>query len=138
MNGSALDYGVAGVALGVVFAALRMLDRYLPSPNGKEEPKLECPNKIHTLAKTLGDIDSHLKRLHIAGDTTMTGVLRLVEQHAAGPDGVERFKISPRLERVIEETGEHQRDMLVEVRGMTKSIAELVEFLKKHNGSNRK
>lgn len=137
MNGQLPELGAIGVAMACVLALFETVKRFLPPRNGNDV-KLECPNKIYGINTRLAQMDSNIKHTLDAVKTSMAGIDTLVRQHAAGPDGVERFKISPRLEKVIEETGEHQREMLEVQKRIANDMQELVKLYKKNGNGGTK
>jgi len=137
MNGQLPELGAIGVAMACVLALFKAIERFIPPRNGNGA-KLECPNKIHGINERMRQIDSNLKHTLDTTRTIMAGVEILVRQHAAGPDGVERFKISPRLEKVIEETAEHQKELLETQKRIEGYMQELVKISKQSGNGGSK
>jgi len=87
------------LALTVVLAAFRFIDYRIG--NGKRAIIAECPHKVEALAETMHNMETHLSRIVDDVSLTKAGTVTLVRQHAP-TDGREQWKMSPRLEAVME------------------------------------
>jgi hypothetical protein len=126
-------FGEIGVtALALIFG-IYLVDlfrkKYRESEPGDRRTKLQvvgCPNKIEGMAEILDGIrralgtltqesaanrDIQTEQLRVLQHVS-EGTDRLVEQHKAGPDGVEMWKVSPHMLKLQQESRDLLRDIV--------------------------
>lgn len=123
MEAQLLQYGVAGAAMALAFAMLKVLEKAWDKRTSNGNGKIECPNKIHDLAAVLRNLDSTIKRSARIEEEVKAGVATLVDQHKP-VDGIEQWKIGPELRetfRDISRNGERAAGLLDELVKITKN-----------------
>lgn len=128
--GGMAELGVAGIAMIAVVVMVDLLRRkFRESEKGdrRAQPEvIHCPNKGVGMAKTLEGILKTLEeqreesRANRKLQTEQLRVLahvcdgtdRLVEQHKAGADGVESWKVQPRMIALQEESRDLLKDLV--------------------------
>ena len=119
-----VDYGIVGVLLAVIMGLVEVVRRkYRESSDGdrrKPTPMIvKCPNEIEGLNATLIALvnesreqtrlnTEELKLLQHNRD----GIDRLVDQHKPTLDGRETWKVSPRMEKLQEESRDSLREIV--------------------------
>jgi len=107
------EIGVATLALTVVLAAFRFLDyRLARNGNGKRAVIVEYPHRVEALAEKMHNVEVHLSRMVDDIAVAKAGTETLVKQHAP-TDGREQWKISPRLEAVMDRIDQREEKMIV-------------------------
>jgi len=130
------ETSVVVLALTIALVAIQILFRWLDSKrngNGKRTYIVECPNKIESLAECLHNVEVNMSRVVEDASVCKAGVSCLVKQHAP-ENGIEQWKIQPRMERLLEQTLEQQREMLDLEKSVVAGIDKLVAATIKANG----
>ena len=125
--GGAAELGLVGLALVVIVMLVDVIrKRYRQSSNGDRRrvpTVVNCPNKVEGLDATLravakqsGAQTTLLNECTVQLRHNGDGIDRLVEQHKPTLDGRETWKVSPRSERLQEESRDLLRELVAVVK----------------------
>lgn len=121
------ELGVAGIALVAVIMLIDFIrKRWRQSEDGDRRGPpavIGCPNKVEGLADTLkmiskqsGEQTKLLTAQIRVLEHNRGGIDRLVDQHKPAADGRETWKVSPRMERLTEESRDLLRELVIAVK----------------------
>jgi len=132
------ETSVVVLALTIVMIAVQIVSKWIDNRrngNGRRSYVVPCPNKIEGLAECLHNVEVNMSRVVEDAAVCKAGVSCLVKQHAP-QNGIEQWKIQPRLERLLEQTLEQQREMLDLEKSVVAGIEKLVVATMKMNGNH--